>query len=452
MQKLRLLAIGAVAAASLTVTAAQPSTAAGFSYTSGIQIVNLSSSTASVVVNFYDQAGAATPFNVSINAGASQTLFPLPSVPSGFNGSAVISSDQPVAAVVNVQRTSASGRSAYVGALQGNTNALIPLLLKQHGSSKSSTWFNIQNAGSADATVNVTYSDGTNRNNVVIKPGASQTYDQLLETHNATIFAGTVSSNQPVVVTVVQENADQMFAYSAFPAGSTNPVLPLINFQPAKGYKTGVQIQNGGNAATTVTVSYSPTPGKGTACTETQTINPGASGNFAFNALGTGSNPASTSNCTQNQLFVGSARVTANSASQPLVVVVNQNQPTSGEAYSAFDPAAATNTVSFPLIKAQFGSSKGDTGFNVMNVGTQATTVTCTFNPAVSRTVQATLQPGDALNDVQGSANMPVGYIGAASCKATGGDAKVVGVVNETSTAVTGDRLYTSEGINLTTP
>lgn len=453
MHKLRLITAGAIAAASL-LAAAAPTKALGNSYTSGITIVNLDTANlATLVVTFYAPDGTAQTHNDTVPAGSSKSLFPLPVVAAGFNGSAVISSDRPVASVVNVLRTNITGRAAYVGSQSGNTTALIPLLLNKFGSSNSSTWFNVQNAGSADATVNVAYSDGTSKNNVVIKPGASQTFDQQLESHAApSIFAGTVTSNQPVVVTVIQENSQQLFAYSAFPAGSLAPVLPLINFQPAKGYKTGVQIQNGGNASTSVTVSYTPIPGQGTACTETQTIAAGQSGNFAFNAIGGGNNPASTSDCIKGSQFVGSAKVTNNSASQPLVVQVNQALPIGGEAYSAFDPAAATNTVSFPLIKATFGSSKGDTGFNVMNVGTQQTTVTCTFSPSVSRTVQATLQPSQALNDTQGASNMPANYLGSARCVASGGDAKIVGVINEVSRAATGDTLLVSEGVNVTGP
>lgn len=442
MKTLRLLAAGAIVTIGLGIHA-RSSSALLYSYTSGIQVQNLGTATATVVLTFYDSNGNATPVNDTIAANSSKTFFPLPGVSAGFDGAAIISSDQPVAAVANVIGSGASSaRAAYVGALQGSSSVLLPLLLKNHGASRSNTWFKVQNTGNATANVTVNYSDATSAN-ATIPVGASRLFDQSTETHNVSSFAGEVTSNQPVAVAVIQENTSTMFAYSGFSGGSTNPVMPLINANN-NGYITGVQIQNGGNTDTQVTVSYTPAVA-GTACTETQTIPAKQSRNFALSAFANGTSPGGSTNCIGGARFVGSAQVTGNSANQPLVVIVNQVQNgISGEAYNGFDPAAAKSKVVIPLIADRSGSSLNYTGFNIQNVGSSATTVTCTFSNT-SYQVSATLQPGQALNDVQNGKISP-GYVGSATCTASGGG-KIVGVVNQVAATAPGDRLFVSEAI-----
>ncbi len=445
--------------AAVAVGAAQTSTQAqsGGTYSTGLQVVNMENSVATVTLTFYDAAGAPTNHGDTIAALGSKTYFPLPAVSSGFSGSAVVSSDKQVAAVLNMQRDPA-GRAAYVGVSEGSLEVLIPLLLKNHGSTNNTTFFKVQNAGTANAAVTVAYTDGTNGSATVL-PGAAATFDQGTETHSSTMFAGKVTSDQPIVVTVVQENSTRVFAYGAFPGGSTAPVIPLVNVQPAKSYATGIQIQNGGTSATNVTLTYYPAPGTsmGTECTETKSIAAGASGNFALAAF-SGINPVAGSTCTQGARFIGSAKVTTNSASQPLVAIVNQQQPDGGSAYSAFDAANASNQVVFPLIKNLYGSAQGVTGFNVMNVGASTTSVSCVIagkanGVDASVTVAADLASGAALNSLQSNVTgIGSKFLGSATCTATGGDALIVGVVNESAETfknnTSNDKLFTSEGVN----
>jgi hypothetical protein len=440
MKASKLITIATVAASIIGISNAQPASALQFSYTSGIQVQNLSAAQASVIITFYNADGSTTGnggISDTIVASGSKTFFPFTNtqVQAGFNGSAVVSSDQQVAAVVNVLGSGpANSAASYIGFQQGATSLLIPLLMK--GNSGFNTWFKLQNTGSATANATITYSDGTSTN-ATIAPGAAATFDQSQEAHNASVFAASITSNQPVAATIMQEDPKTLFAYNAFTAGTTNPVLPLVNANNS-GYITGIQIQNGGNASTNVTVSYTPSAA-GTACTETQTIGAGQSATFALNAFAT---TVAGEDCA-NAAFVGSAQVTANSGGQPLVAVVNQLLPNvNGEAYGSFDSSAATATVVMPLIMDR--NSGFYTGFNVVNVGGAATTVNCVFTGGTSYTVNANLNPGQGTTALQNN-QISDGYVGSGTCTA-GAGGKIVAVVNELGPSG-GDYLLVYEGI-----
>jgi hypothetical protein len=195
---------------------------------------------------------------------------------------------------------------------------------------------------------------------------------------------------------------------------------------------TGLQIQNAGNTATTVEVSYTPAKDPngndiGTPCTESQTIQPGASNTFTLAAFTIGATNPGTSNCVKGQRFVGAARVTGNSANQPLVGIGNQLLPTNGGAYGAFDPAGATNKVVMPLIMDR--NSGFFTGFNVQNIGTAAN-VSCVFSGGVSYTISQNLATGAVLNDLQIN-KIKDKYVGGGTCTADNAGAKLVAIVNE---------------------
>ena len=420
----------------------QPAYAGAFTYTSGFQVQNLDATSATIQIFFYDQQGnqpAGTPVNDSIGSLGSKTYFPLPAqVPSGFNGSVVISSTTQVAAVSNVHGDNFNANASYVAFNNGSNTVQIPLLMK--GNSGFNTWFNVQNTGGVDAIVTVDYSDGTQAIKTV-KPFASQTFDQASENHSLKVFSAVVTSPQPVAVSVIEENNVMMFAYNGFLTSSTNPVIPLVNANNS-GFTTGIQIQNAGTSSTTVTLSYTPSTA-GTACTETQTISGGQSKTFALGAFENGS----FSDCVAKAKFVGSAEVTGNTTSQPLNAVVNQHiLGLNGEAYSAFNSDDATDKVVLPLIMDR--NSGYWTGFNVMNVGSSATSVTCDFTGTSYKVGPKLLQPGEALNDLQ-NGKIANKYVGSATCNASNSTDKIVAVVNELGPSGSLDQLLTYEGISV---
>jgi hypothetical protein len=458
MKVLRILLILAM---SIIAFGSYQSASAAFSYTSAYQVFNLESSEAAITITLYDQLGVAkTPINDTIPGNDTKTYWALNQVTGSFNGSVVISSTTKVASISNIHGGVGTNQfyanGSYIGWTSGSSPIYIPLLMKNNGG--YGTWFNVQNTSTtADATVNVAYSDGTTAGPTTVYKGSSHTYNQSSETHSSAVFAATITSSQPVAVTVVEENPSIIFAYNGFLNYSNFPVIPLVNSNNS-GYTTSINIMNNGTSDSTVTVSYTPKTGagNGSACQETQTITAGQVKVFALTAFYNGS----FSNCTGGAKFVGSAQVTGNvgsggSGAQPLTAIVNQHKiGTNGSAYDAFDPATATNRVIFPLIMDR--NSNWWTSINVQNVGTTSTSVTCTFNnnPSTFQIGPQTLAAGEVLNDLEwGKFTPATKYVGSATCTASGGsENKIVGIVNEAQNGGAGDVFMTYEGINVVYP
>lgn len=425
-------------------------------YTSGFQLQNLDQvNDASVTIQFVNPDGSQAVVGGvadTILAGSSKTYFPLDAVSAGFNGSVVIASNTQVAAVANVLANDGLYTAAYDGFSAGADTVNIPLVMKNNFG--IDTWFNVQNTGSVATNVSVSYAPGTCTDSATIQPGAAATFDQGADACLSDGFVGAASITSdaaPVAATVLQVTSNtsgllpNLLAYNGFTTASTEPVMPLVT-SGYYGSGTGIQIQNTGGSDTDVTISYSPSLA-GNVCDETKTVPAGESVTFAFPNM-----PAA---CYANsvggpQSFVGSGKVTANTAATPLVAVVNQVTVGDYEAaaYGAFDPGSATSQLSLPLIMDRnFGIF---TGFSVANVGTQPTDITCTFT-GTSYTASATgVQPGEALTDVQ--LNMiNDGYVGSGICTASGGDALISAVVNQLNTGsviTTEDGLLVNEGIN----
>jgi hypothetical protein len=414
------------------------------SYTSGVQFANLENTPATLMLTAYKSDGSSGGTGqYTVDPNGSLTLFPLADVESGFSGAIVLSSDKNGAAIANVLASDFSAGASYVGRSAGATSVRLPLLNKNN--SGFDTWFSVQNAGSSPAQVSISYSDGESAS-ATVPVGAAQTFFQANETHPGPNFAGTVTSdnNEPLVAAVIQENASIMFAYTGFTnEATTNPVFPLVNANNS-GYISGIQIQNAGDQTTDVTLSYTPSAA-GTACTETISIAPGASGTFAILAFNPAGNDGINTTCIAGELFVGSAQVTGNSASQNLVGIGNQLKPgANGEAYGSFAAANATNSLVMPLIMDRNGGFF--TGFNVQNVGAGQANVNCTFTNT-DYTVSGSLQPGQALTDLQAN-KIADTYVGSAVCTATPAEAKIVGVVNQLGASASADQFLVYEAIN----
>jgi hypothetical protein len=445
MKKFSVLLILALLAAFIVAPGAS---AQGITWTSGFQVQNLGSSAANIVIKYYNQDGSQPIADVSdsVPAMSSKTYYPI-HTSDGFNGSVVVEGDQPIVAIANTLGNNPQYAASTESFSAGATTIGLPLIMR--GNSGYYTWFNVQNAGSGDANVTVQYIPGSSgsahtEGPVTIKPGAAHTFDQRGMGALGAKFVGSavVTSNEPIVATVMQvgETFKNMMGYNGFTGGSTEVSLPLIMANNS-GFYTGIQVQNVGTSATSITIDYgSNLAGSFAPANDTASLAAGESKTF----LQAGGQWTGT--------YIGSATVTT--TGQPVVAIVNQVKLTGtalGTAYNGFDPAKATNKVSAPLIMAN--NSGYYTGVQVMNVGSSATTITVTYGPNVAGTYAppaetATLQPGDSYNSIQNSgAWTGKKYVGSMSVSASGGG-EVVLIANQIWPAASGDQFMTYDGFN----
>jgi hypothetical protein len=448
---------------------------------SGFQVQNLGTATANITIVYYNTNGTeAARQQDTIPASSSKTYFgSTMSVAAGFNGSVVISSDQPVVAITNLINTGNSLGDSYGGFSGGATTVNLPLILRNNFG--IDTWISVQNAGTGDANITVTYTPGSagtaSTDTATIKPGAAATFYQKSKTQLGDRFVGSariVSDNgQPIVAVVNQEfqSNNALFSYGGFTNnGSTDVAAPLVvsnNF----GSFTGIQILNVGSAAATATVTFGANTAAdaGNAASKCETP---ATREFNVPAGGSvttiqGNGPAAEGFDAQFATcrYIGAARVTS---AQPLAVIVNQASfnGSNGSAYAAVDPAATTQSVSAPLVVANnFGIFSG---IQVQNTGSAAAAVTVTYGPngpeasanlPAGQTVcptpaprTQTLQPGASFTFIQSNA-IPTDpafdaqfatcrYVGSATISAASGG-KITAIVNQINPLIAGDQLFT---------
>lgn len=403
----KFLAVIFIFALALGVVATPAQAAVPVNYESSIQVRNLTGTAGTINLSFYDLSGAVvgTPLTDAIAANETKSYYrsTMP-VTAGFNGSVVISADVAIAAMSNLNGLDAAAKptsyAAYSGFGQGAMSAYLPTLFKDNWG--YNTFFYVQNTGTANTVVAIAYSDGTVANIPALAPGQSVVVNQKSETHTPKVFSATVTSTvAPIAVTVVEEGPT-LFSYTGFGAGALNPLMPLIN-QNNYGYWSGVQIMNTGDTVTLVTVEYTPSMA-GTTCFETRTIAPGASKTFSqyvFYQSQTETDPAFATDCVMGQTFIGSAKVTVNTAAEPLVATVNQQNlvQVKGGAYVAFDPADGGAKIIYPLIHDRnYGYFSSH---SIVNVGTTAIPVgglSCLFTgTALTGPVSKTITNPDAI-------------------------------------------------------
>ena len=230
-------------------------------YSSGFQVQNLTAATANIQIKYIRQSdgGLETSTNDTIPANSSKTYFPI-AAPSGFNGSVIIESDAQVVAIVNTVGDGGAYFASTTGFSSGSATINLPLLMK--GNAGFDTWFNVQNTGSANTDVTVTYSNGTTEGPFTILPGAAKTFDQATNAALAAGFVGsaTVASTGgvPIVASVMQVGTGAtkaMLGYNSFSSGSQVIQAPLVMANNS-GFFTGIQVMNAGTAPTDVTITY----------------------------------------------------------------------------------------------------------------------------------------------------------------------------------------------------
>lgn len=465
MKKIGVLTLAILFLFSMLASPSNVNAQGGNTYSSGFQVQNLETGMdAELDLLFYDSTGAiAATISDTIAANTNKTYFPLTGVTTGFSGSVLVVSKNGarVSAIVNMvifEGTSIRGGGSYSGFTDGASNISLPLLMKANYG--IGTWFSVQNTSSSPQTISIDYTGGGLTpsqcdTSVEVQPYSSQIIDQTTSACLPNGWVGGAKLSGPgelaAVVIQAKSGSKSVWAYSGFTTSGPSFYIPLVS---SNYYRSGtsINIQNVDTLSTEVTVSYTPNPGfPGVACTETKTVDAGATVVFGFPQLplacgSTGGFSGITD--VVNGAFVGSAEITGNTNSQDLVAIVNQVKrgAAEGASYNAFFSANATNNISFPLVMDRnYGIF---TGMSIVNVGSSSVTVDCSFSNS-SRTVSKTLAVGEGFTDVHLN-QFTVGYVGAGFCSVADPAGKIVGIMNQAKQSApdTEDQLLTYEGTN----
>jgi hypothetical protein len=466
MKKIRFILLIGLVIALININPSNTVKAQMFSsYTSSLTVQNLSTTDASVEIVYYyggeggnagDEAGNTTETLGKFEV-ADYAALPV----SSFQGSVVISSNQPLGAV-SLLNGSNKGRGMYTGMSAGALEVVLPFMMHNWGASSWNTYFSVQNVHSTeDAVVTINYRScsGSVNDTVTIKPNAMKIVDQADEAcmTGKVITSAVLTSDQPIAVVVSQESTsvNSALVSNGYINGSAYPLIPLVNSNnpTPTAWRTAIALFNMSSQNTTVTMEY--TRKDGFKCEETRTINANSATEFGGNAFILGDSALT---CPTGERFIGAARVKTNTSGVELVATVNQDRGTLASAYSSFNPEDATPRIGFPRFVNRFGGAQDwDSTFTVMNVGSSAVYVKCEYLNASYESQLGLIEPNGVKEDLP-RYNLPENYSGGAVCTAYSNssytniatDAGIVGIVNTRGHGVGyNDLMMTYEGVNV---
>jgi len=452
------------------VSAEGPST-----YETTVTVTNVSEDGGEIFLNFVNPDGSHQSEILSSSIDALETkLFNTFPIASGFTGSMIISSNVPLASSSNIIGKTADGSTmnyaSYVGVSSGASSVFLPLLMDSNYG--FNTYYSVQNTGSTEANVTINYSDNLSVPTITnLKPGAAVIIDNNTESHSARKFSATLETEGEIAVTVVEwadgSYGTQLSAYNGFPEnyGTTNPIIPMVN-QNNYGFWTSIPIQNLGNVASVVTLTYIPTKA-GTTCTEKLTIPAGGLAEFGAYAH-VFSPQTSGTTCTLGEKFVGIAIVTGNSQNVPLIGLMNQSTTIRADyekagALMSINPDLATAKIVFPESYQWFGNDSWWSSITVTNVSGSTLTagdITCRgIGSANGSSVDIQWSNPSSLSNGSGWITdlfnnwgpLPNGFMGSVICESAS-VGKIVGTLNNLghTASDTLDSYTLSEGLNVT--
>lgn len=412
---------------------------------SGIQVQNTSGTAATVHLIYYGQNGNAVAADgpQSVPAGGSWTFYQPgdPNLPGGFDGSAVVHSTQPIAAIVN--RVNYIGALAYAGSLtvptSSGTQLTVPLVYG--GLNGYSTTVSIQNTGATAATYLLSLQANTSTSptttlSVTIPALAVRRVRIGIDVAVPPTFIGTATIGSSTTAIAVAETRNPstniLLGYAGFTTGANVTNAPLL-FKNYNGWVSGAQVANLSGSTITVNASLRNRDTGATLALPSVTLsaNQGYFYDLAAHSIVTDG-------------FVGSGVFTANGPVSVTVQEINASRST-GMAYSGF--GAGTANISLPLIFK--GSNGWDTGVQVQNVGGAQAALVITYYLANNVTVtdNDVVDPGNSVTFYQpATTSLPSGLVASATVASNG--PPIVALVNEVNYARGADAAMAYEGIN----
>jgi hypothetical protein len=412
-------------------------------WVAGIQVANLDTQPATVTIEFYDTSGVLvhTYFDSTpIAAGDARTYYVpaiLPdSAATSFRGSAVVSSERNIAAIVNENAGSGPNydqppgilRGSYTGIRAGDTASTLYMPVAVKAFYGFNSQLVVQNAG-ATATITFEFFDQTGASIATyVASSVAANASAIVELDTLTPTTGSIPSgfNGSVKVTSSSNLAGMvnnmtgavLQTYNAFTTGDGGTTLyaPAL-FNDYYGYVSSIQVQNVGTVATDITVTYSDGIVK-----TANGVGAGSSALFYQPTEGHASG------------WAGSATVTSSAAD--VVAVVAQLSAVKASNYNAAS-GGATTIVAPALFKGFYGY---DTALTVMNVGSVATDISVSYSDGLSASATG-VAPGNSAQFFQFLEGHAAGWSGAGTVTSTA--APIMGVVNEENIAATdGDWQY----------
>ncbi len=408
-KSVKMFLVIALAVAALLLTAASLG-AQGGTWVSGVTVQNLSAtSVANITITFYKQDGSvAHSLTDTISAGGQKTWY-LPDVPSladGFIGSAVVSSDQPVAAIVNTQVPTTGtgtmenpnrvGTSTGVLDTKVGPKAYVTQIMNAYYGWNS--YLAVQNAGASNTTVTVHYYDDTgtevDTETHLIPANASYVFRQELNGDLPSNFVGSAvidGGGQDIAVVCnfysagTDHTTAQFHSYNGFTSGATKLYAPRV-VKDYYNYQSGLKVQNiSETSSTTITVTYHF--GGSTYVQTSPTIGPGQAWGPYLGSEGQVPELAGVSGS-------GSAVIESGGAIVATINEDNRVDPAGrGVTYNAFLDGEQTSTVSFPQVTAEYyGYSSG---VQIQNVGTASADLTVTYSGQAPFAVMG-IAPGES--------------------------------------------------------
>lgn len=380
----------------------------GDGYWFGATHQNVGTETATWTITAYDSASNNTYPELMdpLLPGAAVNVGPndFPSLPAGFVGSMVTSSDQPLVAQVNITNRQAGslgipdgkGAAIYGGVDAAKANASLSFPLAKNNFFNKTTTFYLQNAGSSATTIDVTFTfGGTDYNYTTpsIEPGQMVAVDPGLAGAPSGapngIGAMSLSAGEPIAGAMLEHEASAAVGLvlqgsSGFaPAELAQTIYCPTYKEDHFGRQSGLQVQNAHGAAQDIEATF---VGTGGTFTRTESnVAPGASVTFIDEGFAQGLYAATVEGS------LGDVAGIVNESELPLPAGVRQTSTT----YNCQAASSASTTLSYPAYKELwFGRTAA---LQIQNVGGSDASVTMSFtdnNGNVRTTNAQTIAPG----------------------------------------------------------
>jgi len=410
-------------------------------WNTGVDVQNISASAGTLVVEFYDSAGATIgTLSDTIDAwGGVNFYLPSESLPSG-QFSAVVMSDVQVAAVASQANYDLGGADMYLGTSQPEDTLSFPLVYRDHTSGKWNSKLIIQNASDSAQTVTVDlYTRGETTADASVSESIPAYASKVFDISDAAFAAfgpygsAVVSGSAPLAgvaqsirnpgtgkVNVVETE------YRAFGADQQGQslVTPLV-YKNYNLWTTGINVLNKGALQTTVTVTYTNSNKNitGGPWTYSMVLDGGAMGSF-YSPSHTGIPDG----------MYGSAEITSSDA-DIAVVVASQRYRSSGAEGVAYEGSQRTDATACVSLPIAHNRTSWKTGINILNLGDQEATVVINYfssTVSASDATQTISIPAGSPKSVYmpSDATTDLGFYGAVDVKSTNGQPLLINVAN----------------------